>query len=166
MGCTLLLANVGAALAAEGRRVLLWDLDVEAPGMHRIPALTPEPLASRGFLEWLLDWQNVHRMKDPGRKLIEAFDKFIYSVPRIGSLSIHPAFGEKADSAELYRKIRWHEFLAHDPARGLHLFEGLVDHLATGNLFDHILLDARTGITDLGGLMAAVLPDATVLVGS
>lgn len=50
VGRTTLLANVGAILARRGRRVVLWDLDLEAPGMHRIPGLEHES-ARRGFLE-------------------------------------------------------------------------------------------------------------------
>ncbi|MDY6853966.1 MAG: hypothetical protein SWO11_04545 [Thermodesulfobacteriota bacterium] len=49
----MLLANTGAILARKGRKVLLWDLDVEAPGMHVIPALQPTPAHKRGFLECL-----------------------------------------------------------------------------------------------------------------
>ncbi|MBF0370249.1 MAG: hypothetical protein HQL52_12420, partial [Magnetococcales bacterium] len=56
VGCSLLLANVAAALAGK-RKVLIWDLDVEAPGLHHLAALTPNPKPESGFLEWLKGWQ-------------------------------------------------------------------------------------------------------------
>lgn len=40
VGRTLLAANVAILLARRGK-TLLWDLDIEAPGLHRIPELTP-----------------------------------------------------------------------------------------------------------------------------
>ncbi len=166
VGRTMLLANVGTALAQKGRRVLIWDLDVEAPGMHLIPDLTPEPLPETGFLEWLLDWQERRRFEEPDQSLLAALMDRIRPVPRLQKLHILPAFGDKADCAGIYQRIRWHDFLVLDPARGLKLFQRILAHLTEKGPYDHILLDARTGMTDLGGLMTAVLPHATVLVGS
>ena len=166
VGRTMLLANVGAALAQKGRRVLIWDLDVEAPGMHLIPDLTPEPLPETGFLEWLLDWQERRRFEEPDQSLLAALIDRIRPIPKLEKLHILPAFGDKADCAGIYQRIRWHDFLVLDPARGLKLFQRILAHLTEKGPYDHILLDARTGMTDLGGLMTAVLPHATVLVGS
>ncbi len=166
VGRTLLLANVGMSLAQAGRRVLLWDLDVEAPGMHLIPALSPHPIPARGFLEWLDDWQR-QGMARPTPRQLKALNGCVCEVPETEArLHILPAFGEKADFAALYQAIDWAAFLAREPRLGLNLFRGAIDALAERGRFDHILLDARTGITDLGGLMAAVLPHVTVLVGS
>ncbi|MEZ5583078.1 MAG: pentapeptide repeat-containing protein [Candidatus Competibacteraceae bacterium] len=164
VGRTLLLANVGAALAKLGRKVLLWDLDVEAPGMQHIPALKPRSLPKAGFLEWLADWQYKHQMKIPPPTL-NALAKRVRPAPDIRGLEILPAFGEKADFAGLYQSINWSAFLVDQPEIGLRLFCRLLEFLTEKNSYDHILLDARTGITDLGGLMAAVLPNVTVLVG-
>ena len=166
VGRTLLLANVGAYLANHDRRVLLWDLDVEAPGMHLIPALASAPPPEEGFLEWLLAWQKESFSGDPPRQLLNRLNEKVYQVPKISSLYLLPAFGDKADAAGLYQNIRWNEFLVRKPEIGLELLRNMLSFFSETGRFDHILLDARTGITDLGGLMTAVLPHATVLVGS
>ncbi|MGC8490123.1 MAG: KGGVGR-motif variant AAA ATPase [Syntrophobacteraceae bacterium] len=167
VGRTLLLANVGVCLALKGRKVLLWDLDVEAPGMHFIPEFTPQPAASRGFLEWLLEWQDKRGMPlPPGSSALSELYRCVQAVFRIPGLSILPAFGEKADSARLYQDILWQQFLVDDPAKGLELFRSIIEFLGEKGGYDHILIDARTGVTDLGGLMTAVLPHATVLVAN
>ncbi len=167
VGRTLLLANVGVSLARRGRKVLLWDLDVEAPGMHVIPALTPQPVPAQGFLEWLLEWQEKRRMVlPPSPVTLNELYRRVRAVPRVDGLSILPAFGERADSARLYQDIRWHDFLVEEPANGFELFRSLLNFLGEKGGYDHILMDARTGITDLGGLMTAVLPHATVLVAN
>ena len=166
VGRTLLLANVGAYLARHGRRVLLWDLDVEAPGMHLIPALASAPPPEEGFLEWLLAWQKESSSGDAPPRLLKRLYEKVYQVPKISNLYLLPAFGDKADAAGLYQDIRWNEFLVRKPEIGLELLRTLLNFLSETGRFEHILLDARTGITDLGGFMTAVLPHATVLVGS
>ena len=157
-------------LALKGRRVLLWDLDVEAPGMHLIPAFSPNVRRTRGFLEWLLEWQEKHRMRSPNERLLNALGKCILPVPGTSHLDILPAFGDKADRAGLYQDIRWSDFMVTEPERGLELLRAILAYLSKHpgkkGAYDHILMDARTGMTDLGGLMSAVLPHATVLVGS
>jgi hypothetical protein len=56
VGRTTLLVNVAHALAAAGERVVIWDLDLEAPGVHLFPGLEPpERLWQSGLLEWLAD---------------------------------------------------------------------------------------------------------------
>ncbi len=166
VGRTMLLVNTGALLARMGRKVLLCDLDVEAPGMHVIPQLTPAPAHETGFLEWLYNLQETRKSIIPDPKDLQALSDLIRPVPGIDNLFILPAFGTGADSAGLYQDIRWQDFLAAHPDQGLELFRGMLDHFADQGEFDHILLDARTGITDLGGLMTAILPHAVVLVGS
>src|ERR1700719_1839095 len=65
VGRSLLLANVGWILS-DRRRVVLWDLDVEAPGLHLIPALRPREV-KRGFFEWLGDWKGAAAFQAKGR---------------------------------------------------------------------------------------------------
>ena len=166
VGRTLLLTNVGAHLALHGRKVLLWDLDVEAPGMHLIPALKPASPPKLGFMEWLLSWHKKYKMALPDRPTLNALGKSIYPVPETKGLYVLPAFGDRADAAGLYQDIQWPDFLVTAPEKGLALFRNLLEHLGKTGSFDHILMDARTGITDLGGLITAVLPHATILVGS
>ncbi|MFA6012315.1 MAG: pentapeptide repeat-containing protein, partial [Desulfobacteraceae bacterium] len=166
VGRTMLLANTGALLARMGRKVLLWDLDVEAPGMHVIPALTPDPAHERGFLEWLKDVQDKRPDIAPTPEDLDDLSGLIRMASNIRNLDILPAFGDKADSAGLYQDIPWHRFLVEKPGQGLDLFRTILNHFSDTGKYDHILLDSRTGITDLGGLMTAILPHAVVLVGS
>ena len=166
VGRTLLLANIGAILAARGRKVLLWDLDIEAPGMHRIPALEPAEPPRKGFLEWLRDWDADGREIPVTEARLAALTRAVRPVPGTSNLCILPAFGEDADFADLYREIDWTAFMVHDAARGLDLFRAALAALLEAGQYDHVLIDSRTGLTDLGGLLAAILPHATVLVAS
>ncbi|KFE68617.1 KGGVGR-motif variant AAA ATPase [Hyalangium minutum] len=170
VGRTLLLANVGVALARGHQRVLLWDLDLEAPGMHHIEGLKPRKPVAQGFLRWLMEWQQAEAAAAAPvpleGHLLESFLALPYAVPEVPGLFVLPAYGERENFTGLYQQIDWHKFTVESPERGVALFQQLLDGL-TGRLgYGHILLDSRTGITDLGGLLTAVLPHATVLVGN
>ena len=162
VGRSLLAANIGVLCARRGK-TLLWDLDIEAPGLHHIRGLTPAKPVKRGFFEWLSDWQDA---PDPTRKAdFSTFTKLACQTPVAEGLFILPAFAENADFAALYQGIRWDDFLVRDLDAGLALFRGALEALAKAG-FETVLLDSRTGITDIGGLLAALLPHATVLVGN
>lgn len=84
----------------------------------------------------------------------------------IDNLFILPAFGADKDFADLYSRISWHDFLIDRPDIGQALFQQALAAVMKNKFgFDHVLIDSRTGLTDLGGLLTAVLPHATVLVG-
>ena len=59
-GRSMALANVAWLLASAGRRVLMVDWDLEAPGLHRYfrPFLDPDPemFRSSGLLDFLMDY--------------------------------------------------------------------------------------------------------------
>ncbi|HYO68937.1 MAG TPA: NACHT domain-containing protein, partial [Archangium sp.] len=165
VGRTLLLVNVGVALARSRRKVLLWDLDLEAPGMHHIAGLKSKRPPASGFLEWLMQWQEADFAPVEGH-LLESFLGLPYEVPEFPGLFVLPAFGARSSFASLYQRIHWHTFTVERPELGRKLFEPLLDGLSEHQGAEHVLIDSRTGITDLGGLLSAVLPHTTVLVGN
>ncbi|MDX1999348.1 MAG: restriction endonuclease, partial [Thermoanaerobaculia bacterium] len=85
-------------------------------------------------------------------------------VPKRPNLSILPAFGDNADFGRLHAEGPWRRLLVDDPIAGLEFFDAVLGVLGEGR--DHVLIDSRTGITDVGGLLSAVLPHLTVLVAS
>lgn len=160
VGRTTLLANVGAALSRDAR-VLLWDLDVEAPGLHHMPQLSIVPPPARGFLDWLADWQ---RHPTPSAAVAElAYLVGQRGVGSEGALYVLPAHGRAGVSA--YGQIDWRRLLVTRHQQGIALFAELIGALGSSLSLDYLLIDARTGLTDLGGLLTALLPDVTVLVG-
>ena len=167
VGRSILAANVAALLARQGK-TLLWDLDIEAPGLHRVGDLASGKPNEAGFFEWLLDWQTRSRFDSPNAAACRALSACLLPVERQPRLHLLPAHGADAPFPKLYQQIEWQRFLAEEPARGLELFRSLIDWFGSdeGGAFEHIVLDSRTGITDIGGLLAALLPHVTVLVGN
>jgi WD40 repeat protein len=167
VGRSILAANVAAILARSGK-TLLWDLDIEAPGLHRIGDLESGKANETGLFEWLLDWQTQGRFDAPNPASCQKLGTCLLPVERRPALHLLPAHGAETPFAKVYQQIDWHRFLADEPERGLALFRNLIDWFGSdeGGAFRYIVLDSRTGITDIGGLLAAVLPHVTVLVGN
>jgi len=168
VGRSLLAANSAALLAAHGR-TLIWDLDVEAPGLHHIDALRGSEPERSGFLDWFLAWQQKVAKQNAPQPTLPGGAELKKLAQRLRKTSLHqldilPAFGSSRDPAELYIQIDWgHWFQQHLPD-GLALFQALIEHFGALG-YAHVVIDSRTGHTDLGGLLTGLLPDVTVLVG-
>jgi hypothetical protein len=170
VGRTTLLANVAHVLASADERVLIWDLDLEAPGVHHFPGLQPPERAwHSGFLEWLGDHPPPAsgRLDDwPDKDALATLCDRVYQARTPGRVFVLPAHGTYADLGRAYGAVDWHALFVEDPARGLHLFRRVCAALCARFEPGFVLVDARTGVSDLGAVLTGFLPDCTVLVGN
>lgn len=162
VGNSLLAANIGVLHAQRGK-TLLWDLDIEAPGMQYIPGLECTEKDRRGFFDWLVRWQESQKSANDAD--FEALVGLAYQTPASERLFFLPAFGTTKDFVGLFEKVGWNDFLVNNLSDGLNLFRKAIKAFGTAG-FDTVIIDTCTGITDIGGLTAALLPHVTVLVGN
>ncbi len=158
VGRTLALVNVATILAQNGKRVLIVDFDLEAPGLT-----TLKILRSADKKPGLVDF--VSQYEATGSVPIAS--EFIYSCVVEEGENVETAFkidvlpaGEVNDNytAQLSR-IDWHSL--YDQKNGFLLMEDL--RAQWSNLgYDYVLIDSRTGHTDVGGICTRQLPDAVV----
>ena len=168
VGRTLALVNCARALAASGKRVVVMDFDLEAPGLEHFEALRPRgekkpkkdgdypPLA--GFAEYLGEC----RANMPPEKL----DSYIHRCEGLpddkGEVWLMPA-GQRNDPA--YQSILgldWERFYREED--GYRLMENLRGHIEDEIKPDYVLMDARTGLTEMGGIATHQLADMVVLL--
>ncbi len=174
VGRTTLLVNVAHALARRGERVVIWDLDLEAPGVHHFPGLEPpERPWQSGFLEWLgatplgdgdepaADWPPADWLRTLGDRVYPAGGGGAG-----GKIFVLPAHGTGADVGKVYASVDWTALFVQRPWHSVHLFKRVRDELIARFDPSFVLVDSRTGITDLGGMLTGFLPDCTVLVGN
>jgi tetratricopeptide (TPR) repeat protein/MinD-like ATPase involved in chromosome partitioning or flagellar assembly len=160
VGRTLAMANIGILLARRGRRVLLMDWDLEAPGLDRYfrPHQTAIVSPDQGIVHLLhqaaadpgADWRphvQTVRMRPSGDK-------------EDCELSFIPSGVAAVNYAELVRRFSWETFLAEQD--GGAILERWRNEWKGS--FDLVLIDSRTGITDTGGICTILLPDFLVLV--
>jgi HEAT repeat protein/MinD-like ATPase involved in chromosome partitioning or flagellar assembly len=150
VGRTFALANVGAALASWGYRVLCVDWDLEAPGLHHY-------FKSHGPQPGLVDL--VTAIKD---QVDSNWREFITPVRLANDVRIDLIGAGRQDESYISRvqQLHWVE-----------LYEqcGLAQHLEHWRhewkqTYDLVLIDSRTGITDIGALCTAHLPDILTVV--
>jgi cellulose biosynthesis protein BcsQ len=170
VGRSMALANIAQILADQfRRRVLTIDWDLEAPGLHRFFDLEDSDV-SGGLIEVLEDYKELLRteVKLP-EKLVDIKNfiskRYIKEVRRFsqgGSISVLPAGRPSKEYADRVNKFSWEEFYAN--WHGFGFIEDLKQELKTYDGFDIVLVDSRTGVTDIGGICTLQLPDVVVLL--
>ncbi len=167
VGRTLLVANTAQFLAMSGRNVVALDLDFEAPGLHkkfgfRHPddydsAGGENPSIERGAVDELLDILETEPKK---RKPIAYAE---VNLPKdSGTLRLIPAgaapshrYWAALEQLNCVLRARSQTGL---PEAVLELQARIDDELKP----DFLLIDSRTGITELGGLATSLLADRVV----
>lgn len=163
VGRTLLLANVAKYLCRFGQKVFALDFDLEAPGLHY--KLTPpeswKSLAGRpGVVDYVYSF--VAESRRP-----ESLQDYVMEVGRhdeVGGV-IHMMRAGDVPTADYWRKlagINWHEIFYSEGSRGIPFFLDLKARIEEEYQADYLLIDSRTGITEIGGVATTVLPDTIV----
>jgi hypothetical protein len=163
VGRSLLLANAARFLATLGKGVVALDLDIEAPGLHyklgEGQGFNILPL-SGGAVPYLIATAEGTTSPPP-------IEEHMISVPvpvdAGGWLRLMPA-GPAPDHAYwaalkgLGDRLR----LGDPSGRGFMALLDLQARIADEFRPDYLLIDARTGVTELGGLATTVLADTVV----
>src|SRR3569832_1045408 len=156
VGRTMALVNIAYLLAEMGKRVLAVDFDLEAPGLS---SYGPFRCAGDhpGLVEFVQTYLDDAAAPDVADYIIECqtAKNPIWLMP--AGRHKHPSYAAK------YSAINWQElYREHE---GFLLFEDLRQQWARhdGLGFDYVLIDSRTGHTDIGGSCTRQLPDAGVV---
>jgi MinD-like ATPase involved in chromosome partitioning or flagellar assembly len=170
-GRSMAVANVGWILASAGKRVLLIDWDLEAPGLHRYfhPFLEDKELvATRGLIDFFVAFATAARDEGESRKndWFEPFASLLpytiqlqWSFPGEGTLELVPAGKQDAAYAVRATSFDWQHFYEH--GGGIFL-EAVKRNLRAD--YDYVLIDSRTGISDTSGMCTVQMPDDLVVL--
>ncbi|MBW8804776.1 MAG: tetratricopeptide repeat protein [Catenulisporales bacterium] len=169
-GRTMAVANVAWILAANGRRVLAVDWDLDSPGLHRFyhPFLPPSTLqAASGVIDLIVDyaWQ-VHQNRqdlpaDWHRKAAEVGRHTIavdWPFPAGGRLDFLPAGRQNRDYTSAMAPRGWDDF--YEEMGGALFFQAMRDGMKAA--YDYVLIDSRTGLSDIADICTLQLPDVLV----
>ncbi|HEX7305506.1 tyrosine-protein kinase family protein [Lentzea sp.] len=155
VGRSFTLANTAVLLARWGYRVLAVDWDLEAPGLH---------LYFRPHLSQTPDSGVVDLAHDFMRK-VELPRAHTVSVDVEGGvldlMAAGKVVGNKLDAGYAHRmqEIDWAEL--YDQGFAQYLEDRRAEWVAQ---YDFVLIDSRTGVSDIAGICAAQLPDRLVVV--
>ena len=173
-GRSMALANVAWVLASAGKRVLVIDWDLEAPGLQRYfrPFLVDKDVtASEGLVDFLTDFilEAITPVAEGERVdkdwYVAQADILRYAVslewdfPRGGLLDFVPAGRQGPDYAARFAAINWQNF--YDRLGGGAFFEAVKEQVRAA--YDYVLIDSRTGVSDTAGICTIQMPDTLVV---
>jgi len=157
VGRSLALANIAALLVRKGRRVLLIDFDLEAPGLDsfcEFASLKSKP----GVIEYTADFLDHKRAPD--------IRNFVHECPfpegLRGKLWIMPAGRKDSSYNQQLHKINWIQL--YDEGLGRPFVDNWKAAIEDAFKPDFVLIDSRTGITEIGGICTTQFPDLVVML--
>ncbi|WP_422774309.1 FxSxx-COOH system tetratricopeptide repeat protein [Plantactinospora sp. WMMC1484] len=176
-GRTMALANVAWILAANGRKVLVADWDLESPGLHRFfhPFIDLSVLAGTGgVIDMIRGFETQASAKDAdgvptvgslpagweaefARVRHFAFS-LNYSFPGGGSLDFLSAGRQNQDYVAGISGLDWDVF--YDVLGGAAFIDALREDMRRN--YDYTLIDSRTGLSDVASICTIHLPDVLV----
>lgn len=162
-GRSLSLANAAVYLANLGFKVVAMDFDLEAPGLHYKLSRNADgtPLTvEKGVVDFVNSYLEEGEVSSP-------ITDFIIKVPVSNGdkqlVYLVPA--GKAPSREYWTKlsrINWHELFYSEHAPGVQIFMELRARILQELKPDFVLIDSRTGITEMGGVATTLLADRVI----
>lgn len=172
VGRSLLVANCALYLAQLGLRVVALDLDLEAPGLHYKfrTALGESFPPSRGLIDLIDRYSSENQLYESLNDVsfdVPLGDPMLEpnSPPPRGWLRVIPA--GSAPSANYWRRVAnvdWKRFLYDEGATGVEFFIDLRDRITEEFGADLLLIDSRTGITEMGNVATSVLADKVICI--
>ena len=179
-------ANIAWILASRGKRVLVVDWDLEAPGLHRYfrPFLVDADLTSSdGVIDLAVEFathaaqdrsnsQDTNTLKKANEDFLEDLSSSErigvlqrYAVPLAwafgdeGALDLLPAGRQGPAYAAKVNGFDWRTF--YDRLGGGDFVDALRAEMRS--TYDYTLIDSRTGVSDTSGICTIHLPDTLVI---
>ncbi len=157
VGRSMALLNTAVMLAKEGKRVLLVDFDLEAPGLT---SFGPLKLARshKGLVDYVMKYRDSLRAPSVADFIVscESDDVKLWVLPA--------GDHTKAQYNTRLNSIDWERLYSEE--HGYLMFEDMKAQWEAfdGTGFDYVFVDSRTGHTDVGGICTRQLPDAVVVM--
>ena len=176
VGRSTVLANLACLLAMQGKKVLIIDLDLEAPGQHNSGLFKGNPVADSvikgGFIDLCVAWRQHHEQTPREVYEWDLRDYMLRSalldaLPGTdkGEIFLMPA-GKQLDEdyTQKLNALNWHSFFSPSSSggsEGYRLFETLKLYCEIEE-FDRVFIDSRTGLTHPYYMSTSWLSDTVV----
>jgi MinD-like ATPase involved in chromosome partitioning or flagellar assembly len=167
VGRTMALANVAAHLARSGQKVFLIDFDLEAPGLSLMPEFRPQtpPQSAEGLVGYLraaLEDRALPSLQSLCYEPVLA-QQLREQHSGVGAIHVLPA-DARTGTERQYDLAKLHlERLYETQSRALAI-DALKVQIEEHYNPDYVLVDSRTGLTDVGGICTVHLADLLVIV--
>ena len=172
-GRTMTLANAAWILAANGKRVLTVDWDLEAPGLYRFfhPFLDYSSLSTVGGVVNMINNYLEQTSEAPGgiteRRARESGHAAVaghaislsWEFPSGGGIDFISAGKQNEDYSTILNGLNWDDF--YQDYEGGTFLDAMREEMARS--YDYTLIDSRTGLSDSSKICTQHLPDDLVV---
>jgi hypothetical protein len=187
VGRSMALANIAELFYRRGLKVLMVDFDLEAPGLERYfnvsnaQFTTTEILGKRGVIDLLVSYKQMCSLpkmvqenavqqnngEEASHLIVEPLEDFCVQIYQEnqsgGELFLIPAGRRSGDYFKKYAEnvqgFDWQDFYAN--WEGERFFDWFRE--AAESFADVVLIDSRTGITEVGGICTHQLADVVLM---
>ncbi len=153
VGRTTAMLHVAYLLAKEGKRIVLVDMDLEAPGLqHAFEHLEPRP--EKGLVDYLYERQLLLPDSSPSLAIRDILGKVGSSLPMKGDIYVVPA-----GKVDLNYIATVDDLDTRVGGSGPQAWDAFLHELTTELKPDLIFIDSRTGLNRWGAISLLVLAD-------
>lgn len=161
VGRSLALVNIATRLVEFGKKVCVIDFDLEAPGLHlKFPV--PPFILDKGIVDYVYEFSNTGIVPDN-------ISTYKIDVPiHRNSKPLGLITAGNTESSEYWKKlssINWYDLIFENP-NGLAFFLNLKQKIEEEIKPDFLLIDSRTGISEMSGITLSLLADEVVVVAA
>lgn len=161
VGRTLALLNVATFLAKRGNRVAIADFDLEAPGIDTFDGFRPPAPEQPGIVEFVREY-----LGDPQKKAPSALG-YVYKAKNFkfdepGEIYVLRAGRMDQEYRKSLASFDWNQLFGRFD--GQLLFNNLKAELFKKLGCNYLLIDSRTGLTDVAGMCTGLLADGVVFL--
>ena len=157
VGRSMAVANIASVLAREGRKVVLIDFDLEAPGLDSFEEFKECSFKS-GIVEYVDHY--IHSGSP------DSIDNYIHNCTNEtsspGEIWVMPSGNKKESYNSKLSSINWKSLYSN--LNGEMFFANFKAEINKKIKPDYVIIDSRTGLTDVGGICTMQLPDLVVLM--
>jgi MinD-like ATPase involved in chromosome partitioning or flagellar assembly len=161
VGRSLTLANIALRLSEFNKKVCLIDFDLEAPGLPiKFSKFVKEPIES-GLVDYIHEYSNNGILPT---SILPYCIKF--AINRNRNLTLIPA--GNIDSNTYWKKlssIDWYS-LVYENRNSVSFFLDLKEKIRREINPDFLLIDSRTGISEMSGITISLLADDVVVISA
>jgi MinD-like ATPase involved in chromosome partitioning or flagellar assembly len=163
MGRTTALAATALCLAQQGKNVLMIDTDVEAPGLASL--FVDESAINSGVVDYLLEYNLNQESVNMEDYLLQITDPALMADVQ-GQLFLIPAGVVDMYYLQKLARIDFQDSLPGSLKKRIcQLIIDAVAKIGSACKVDYVLLDARAGFHDMGGIVTTQIPHGAVVFG-
>lgn len=158
VGRTLSLVNIANQLEEFGKKVCIIDFDLEAPGIEQKYKNYIHEEIKGGLVDYIYEFA-------VNNNLPESIKDYTVAIKHMeGNKTLIPA--GNTTKSEYWRKlsrISWWDMFYRDSSEGIPFFLDLKEKIKKEINPDYLLIDTRTGITEISSITMSLLADTIVL---